>query len=81
MPKLTWSDLEDASASVAFDVDGSGLGRRWSWITKKAGWLVYDPQKNGKITSGLQLFGNVSFWCFFDNGFGWSPSGARAACT
>ncbi len=66
---LTWRDLEDTSASVAFDVDGSGLGRRWSWITKKAGWLVYDPHKTGKIASGLQLFGNVSFWCFFDNGY------------
>jgi hypothetical protein len=66
---LTWRDLEDRNASVPFDVDGTRLGKRWSWITKDAGWLVYDPTKSRKITSGLQLFGNVSFWCFFDNGY------------
>jgi hypothetical protein len=66
---LTWRDLEDRNAAVGFDVDGTGLGKRWSWITKDAGWLVYDPHKTGKITSGLQLFGNVTFWCFFDNGY------------
>jgi tetratricopeptide (TPR) repeat protein len=66
---LSWRDLEDRHASVAFDLDGTGLGKRWSWISKDAGWLVYDPHKAGKITSGLQLFGNVTFWCFFSNGY------------
>ena len=66
---IRWQDLEDRNASVAFDVDGTGLGKRWSWITKDAGWLVYDPHKTGKITTGLQLFGNVAFWCFFGNGY------------
>ena len=27
------------------------------------------PVETGKITSGLQLFGNVTFWCFWDNGY------------
>jgi hypothetical protein len=68
-PGLTWRDLEDSNASVPFDVDGTGLGKRWSWVRKHAGWLVYDPHKTRKITTGLQLFGNVTFWCFFDNGY------------
>ena len=66
---LTWRDLEDPNASVPFDVDGTGLATRWTWVTKDGGWLVYDPHKTGKITSGLQLFGNVTFWCFWDNGY------------
>ena len=66
---LSVADLEDRRASVAFDADGSGLKRRWTWITPEAGWLVCDPHKTGKVTSGLQLFGNVTFWCFWDNGY------------
>jgi len=62
-------DLEDLSARVAFDADGSGLKLQWTWITPQAGWLVYDPQGKGQVTSGLQMFGNVSFWMFWDNGY------------
>jgi len=66
---LTARDLESQSASVAFDADGSGLQKRWTWITKDAGWLVNDPHHTGKITSALQLFGNVTFWMFWENGY------------
>jgi hypothetical protein len=66
---LNVDQLEDRRARVPFDVDGSGQGRRWSWITKDAGWIVYDPHNTGRITSGLQLFGNVTFWMFWDNGY------------
>lgn len=67
--EMTEQDLEDRSASVRFDADGSGLEKRWTWITKDAGWLVYDPHHSGKITSALQLFGNVTFWMFWNNGY------------
>jgi hypothetical protein len=66
---LAARDLEDRNAAVAFDVDGSGLNRRWTWVTKDAGWLVYDPKGRGDITSGLQLFGNVTFWLFWEDGY------------
>jgi len=66
---LAAADLEDRAASVAFDADGTGLKKRWTWITKDAGWLVYDPRGTGKVDSALQLFGNVSFWMFWDNGY------------
>ena len=62
-------DLTDPEAAVAFDLDGSGLDRRWGWITPEAAWLVYDPEGTGRITSGLQLFGNVTFWVFWKNGY------------
>ena len=38
-------------------------------MTKDAGWLVYDPKGKGDITSSLQLFGNVTFWLFWENGY------------
>ncbi len=66
---LTTTDLEAPDARVTFDVDGSGLGREWSWITPKAAWLVSDPKLDGKINSGRQLFGNVTFWMFWNNGY------------
>ncbi len=54
---------------VAFDADGSGLPRRWTWIRPNAGWLVHDPERKGQITSALQWFGNVTFWLFWTNGY------------
>jgi tetratricopeptide (TPR) repeat protein len=66
---LRAADLEDRNAAVAFDADGSGLKRKWSWITKDAGWLVYDPKGKGEATSGLQLFGGVTFWLFWETGY------------
>jgi tetratricopeptide (TPR) repeat protein len=68
-PGLTLADLVDERAAVAFDLDGSGLPRQWQWITPKAAWLVFDPSGRGDITSGLQLFGNVTFWVFWQNGY------------
>jgi len=66
---LTARDLEDRSASVAFDADGSGLQKKWTWISSNAAWLVYDPKQSGKVTSALQLFGNVTFWLFWETGY------------
>jgi hypothetical protein len=54
---------------VRFDADGSGLRETWTWIARDAAWLVHDPLRNGSITSALQLFGNVTFWLFWENGY------------
>jgi len=62
-------DLVDQSAAVAFDADGSGLQRSWTWITPDAGWLVFDSRQTRQVQSGLQLFGSVTFWLFWDNGY------------
>lgn len=65
----TLEELVSRQANVAFDLDGSGNPRRWGWITPKAGWLVHDPRGEGKITSGLQMFGTVTFWVLWQDGY------------
>lgn len=64
-----FEDLVDQNAGVLFDLDGSGVPRRWGWLTPKAGWLVFDPNKTGHVSSALQMFGNVTFWIFWPNGY------------
>jgi len=66
---LSARDLEDRAARVRFDADGTGLKQQWTWITKDAAWLVYDQRGDKQITSALQLFGNVTFWLFWENGY------------
>jgi hypothetical protein len=61
--------MEDLRASVLFDADGSGIRKRWTWIAPNAAWLVHDPSRSGRVTSALQLFGNVTFWMFWSNGY------------
>ena len=68
-PDTPFSELVNPAAAVLFDLDGSGFLRRWGWITPKAAWLVYDYDGTGRITSGLQLFGNVTFWIFWRDGY------------
>lgn len=63
------ADLLDRAARVRFDADGTGLDQQWTWINKDAAWLVYDPHQRKQISSGLQLFGNVTFWLFWENGY------------
>ena len=66
---LSALDLADNSARVLFDADGSGHRRLWTWITRDAGWLVYDHRGTRRIDTALQMFGGVSFWMFWDNGY------------
>lgn len=61
--------LVDSQASVPFDLDGSGLPRSWGWIRPSAAWLVFDPNRTGRITSGLQLIGARTFWVFWSTGY------------
>ena len=64
-----FAELVNPAATVPFDLDGSGLLKRWGWITPQAAWLVYDADASGQITSGLQLFGNATFWIFWRDGY------------
>ncbi len=64
-----FNDLVEQKASVDFDLDGSGFKRKWAWITPKAGWLVFDAERTGCVESALQMFGNVTFWIFWPNGY------------
>ncbi len=64
-----YSAIDNPKAKVKFDLDGSGLPRRWSWITPRAAFLCWNPLGDGKIDSARDLFGNATFWMFFRNGY------------
>jgi tetratricopeptide (TPR) repeat protein len=66
---LTAVEITDEDARVRFDADGSGLPKPWTWITPDAGWLVYDQRGSRQMDSALQMFGSVSFWLFWENGY------------
>jgi len=66
---VTVSELLDRTAQISFDADGSGIPKRWTWITPNAGWLVHAPRKSHPVTSALQMFGNITFWLFWENGY------------
>lgn len=57
------------SARVKFDLDATSRGLTWSWVKPTTGILVWDPCRTGKITSGMQLFGNATWWMMFENGY------------
>lgn len=56
-------------ARVKFDLDATSRGLTWSWVKPTTGILVWDPRRVGKITSGMQLFGNATWWMMFENGY------------
>lgn len=55
--------------TVRFDLDGDGIVESWQWVTPKAGILVWDSEGTGRITSGRQLFGSVTWWMFWRDGY------------
>jgi hypothetical protein len=61
--------LLDESNHVKFNLDASGRGLSWPWLTPATGILVWDPSGRGQITSGAQLFGSVTWWMMFENGY------------
>lgn len=62
-------DQIDADAHVLFDLDGDGFEEAWPWPRPGTGWLVWDPDHTGRITSGQELFGSASGWFFFPDGY------------
>lgn len=66
---LSLDQLVDLQGAVPFDLDGSGVVQKWQWPTPQVGWLAYDPSGAGDVRSGLQLFGAVTFWIFWENGY------------
>lgn len=66
--RLGFEELVDRQARVSFDLDGTGLKRRWQWTSRRAGWLVY-LQQRPSVTSGLQMLGGSTFWIFWKDGY------------
>lgn len=62
------ADLQ-SSRSTSFDLNGTHTPQQWYWLKPDVGILVWDPENAGRITSGRQLFGSVSWWLFFENGY------------
>lgn len=63
-----FNQLVDERAGVRFDLDGSGRQLAWGWPTPRAGWLVYLDRLD-RVNSALQLFGGVTWWVFWENGY------------
>jgi hypothetical protein len=63
------ADLLAGNTKVRFDLDGHGLCEFWPWVKPTTGILVWDPEKKGQIRSGRQMFGSVTWWLFFEDGY------------
>jgi hypothetical protein len=62
-------ELLDSGRTVSFDLDGTRRPQRYTWVRPDTGILVWDPHNSGKITSGHQLFGSVTFQMFWTDGY------------
>lgn len=56
----------DEPRAVQFDLDGWGIANRTQWLAGGDGWLCEDVDRDGKISSGRELFGNAGG---FSDGF------------
>lgn len=65
----SFAELLEPRAEVWFDLAGTGQPRTWPWLRPTTGILVWDPDGKGRITSGRQLFGSVTWWIMFPDGY------------
>jgi len=63
------SSLLAEGSSVLFDLDGDGRAEYWPWVRPGTALLVWDPEGRGEVRSGRQLFGSVTWWLFFRDGY------------
>ncbi len=63
------AELIAPQTHVRFDLDGDGVARLWPWVKPTTAILVWDPHRTGRVTSGRQLFGSVTWWLFFSTGY------------
>ena len=63
------ASLTETQTRVTFDLMGDQSRRVWPWVTPQTGILVWDPKHTGRIASGRQLFGSVTWWIFWKDGF------------
>jgi len=63
------ADLLAPARVVPFDLNGDGVVERRPWVKPTTGFLAWDSDRDGRITSGRELFGSVTWWLFFPNGY------------
>jgi len=63
------AELIGWNLQVNFDLDGNGQDELWSWVKPSTGILVWNEDGTGRISSGRQLFGSVTWWLFFKDGY------------
>ncbi|MBS2030810.1 MAG: hypothetical protein JST54_23100 [Deltaproteobacteria bacterium] len=59
----------DSQAHRHFDLDGLDRNRAWPWLRPTAAFLAWDPDGCGRIRDGRQLFGNVTWWGLWRDGY------------
>lgn len=59
----------EPNVTVDFDLRGYGFRERWPWVKPDLGFLVWDPENTGQITSSRQLFGSYTFEIFWKDGY------------
>jgi hypothetical protein len=63
------SSMMDRTSKVAFDFTGQGEKMRLGWLNANAAWLVWDAHGLGRVESGFQMFGSVTWISFWENGY------------
>jgi hypothetical protein len=56
-------------STVAFDLDGTESGSMWPWVHPDTAFLAWDGNGQGRVASGRQLIGSVTWWLFWENGY------------
>ena len=57
------------SIGACFDLDGDGVDESWEWVRPDTAFVVWDPNRESRIRSGRDLFGQASFGLFPSDGF------------
>lgn len=62
-------ELLPAGRSASFDLDGDGVLGHWPWVSADTGLLVWDPDGDGSVNSGQDLFGTRTWWIGWRDGY------------
>jgi hypothetical protein len=63
------TNLLEHDLHVNFDLNGDGASELSPWVKPSTGILVWNEDGKGEITSGRQMFGSVTWWLFFNDGY------------
>ncbi len=62
-------ELLAPETTVGFPLRGWGHAGRWQWIKPETALLVWNPDGDGTVASGAQLFGGYTWELFWKNGY------------